>query len=157
MVASTHSLHKRETKYDLLLFLVPALFYKFTPILPTYIIGIARMISTHVLLTLHYLFVDKDNYNNKLTPKQLTREKEDYLVGIVLHMWAQIVLQFIFPGMFFTDNSLIKSCALNTPWSHILAVEPLYYFAHCWLHILEHMKAMHGFHHLPRTELSGTG
>ena len=126
MVQSTHSLHRRETKYDLLLFLLPALFYKITPVLPCYIIGLARMLSTHVLLTLHYLFADKDNYKNKLTQKQLTREKEDYLVGIVLHMWAQLSLQIIFPGMFFVDNSLIKSCAINSFASHIFAVEPLY-------------------------------
>ena len=156
MVASTHSLHKRETKYDLLLFLVPALFWKLTPIAPTYIIGTCRMLSTHLLLTLHYLFVDKDNYDNKLTQKQLTREKEDYMVGIVLHMWAQVALQIVFPGMFFTDNSLIKQCALNTFVSHVLAVEPLYYFAHRWLHIPEHMKAMHGFHHLSINTLPST-
>jgi len=156
MIASTHSKHKRETKYDLLLFLIPALFWKLTPIMPSYIVGIIRILSTRIILTLHYLFVDKDNYNNKLTQKQLTREKEDYLVGIVLHMWAQIALQIIFPGMFFTDSSLIKTCAINTLWSHVLAVEPLYYFAHRWLHIPEHMKSMHGFHHLSINTLPST-
>jgi len=156
MVNSTHSLHRRETKYDLLLFLVPLLFCKLTPVMPAYITGVARILSTHALLTLHYIYCDKDNYNNKLTQKQLTREKEDYLVGIVLHMWAQIALQLIFPGMFFTDNSLIKACAINTFWSHVLVVEPLYYFAHRWLHIPEHMKAMHGFHHLSIHTLPST-
>lgn len=156
IVASTHSAHRRETKYDFLLFLVPALFWKLTPIMPAYITGVARILSTHVLLTVHYLFCDKDNYNNKLTQKQLVREKEDYMVGIVLHMWAQIVLQLIFPGMFFTDNSMIKSCLINTAWSHVLVVEPLYYFAHRWLHIPEQMKAMHGFHHLSINTLPST-
>ncbi len=156
MVASTHSLHERTTKYDLLLFMVPALFFKLTPIMPVYVTGVARILSTHLLLTLHYLFCDKDNYANKLTQKQLKREKEDYLVGIVLHMWAQIALQLIFPGMFFTDNSLIKKCALHTFWSHVLVVEPLYYFAHRWLHIPEQMKAMHGFHHLSIHTLPST-
>lgn len=156
VVESTHSLQKRETKYDLLLFLVPALFWKVTPIMPAYITGIARMLSTHLLLTLHYIFVDKDNYDNKLTQKQLLREREDYLVGIVLHMWVQIPLQIMFPGMFFTDNSLLQSCAVNTLLSHIFAVEPLYYFAHRWLHIPEHMKAMHGFHHLSINTLPST-
>ncbi len=156
MVASTHSLHQRTTKYDLLLFMVPALFFKLTPIMPVYVTGVARILSTHLLLTLHYLFCDKDNYANKLTQKQLKREKDDYLVGIVLHMWAQIGLQIIFPGMFFTDNSLIKKCALHTFWSHVLVVEPLYYFAHRWLHIPEHMKAMHGFHHLSIHTLPST-
>lgn len=156
MVASTHSSHKRTTKYDLLIFLAPALLYKITPVLPLYIIGLARMLSTHVLLALHYVFVDKDNYENKLTTKQLTREKEDYLVGIVLHMYAQIPLQILFPGMFFTDSSFIKSCAINTFWSHVFVVEPLYYFAHRWLHIPEHMKAMHGFHHLSINTLPST-
>ena len=156
MVNSTHSLHRRETKYDLLLFLVPALFFKITPILPVYLTGIARILSTHTLLTLHYLCCDKDNYNNKLTQKQLTREKEDYLVGIVLHMWAQITLQLIFPGMFFANNTSISNCAINTFLTHVLVVEPLYYFAHRWLHIPEHMKAMHGFHHLSIHTLPST-
>lgn len=156
MVDSTHSLHRRETKYDLLLFLLPALFFKLTPVYPIYITGILRMLSTHLILTLHYLFCDKDNYKNKLTQKQLTREKEDYLVGIVLHMWAQIPLQLLFPGMFFTDDSMIKACAINTFWSHVFVVEPLYYFAHRWLHIPDHMKSMHGFHHLSIHTLPST-
>lgn len=156
IVASTHSLHKRETKYDLLFFLLPALCWKVTPVLPTYIIAFARIISTHAILTLHYIFVDKDNYNNKLTQKQLAREKDDYLVGPVIHMYAQIALQIIFPSMFFSDLSLIKSCALNTFISHVLAVEPLYYFAHRWLHVPEHMKSMHGFHHLSINTLPST-
>ena len=71
-------------------------------------------------------------------------------------MYAQIALQLIFPGMFFTDNTLIKTCCLNTLWSHILAVEPLYYFAHHWLHIPEHMKSMHGFHYLSINTLPST-
>lgn len=148
IVQSTHSLHKRETKYDWLLFMVPALFFKLTPVAPIYLTGLTRILSTHILLTLHYLLFDKDNYKNKLTMKQLTREREDYLVGTVLHMWAQIPLQLIFPSMFFADNSLIKTCAVYTFWSHVFVVEPLYYFAHRWLHIPEVMKSMHGFHHL---------
>lgn len=156
MVDSTHSKHVRETKYDTLLFLLPALMFKFTPIFPVYLTGIARMLSTHLLLTVHYLLCDKDNYKNKLTQKQLKREKDDYLVGIVLHMYAQIVLQLIFPGMFFTDNSMIGKCAVWTFWSHVGVVEPLYYFAHRWLHIPEHMKAMHGFHHLSIHTLPST-
>ena len=155
-VPSTHSAHQRETKYDLLLFLVPALFWKITPIFPLYATGILRILSTHMILALHYIFVDKDNYNNKLTTKQLRREKEDYLVGIVLHMWVQVPLQLIFPGMFFCDSSLIKSCAINTFLSHVILVEPLYYFAHRWLHIPEQMKAMHGFHHLSINTLPST-
>lgn len=158
MVESTHSLHRRETKYDILLFLLPALYFKVTPIFPVYIISISRMLCTHILLlSLHYLlFCDKDNYDNKLTQKQPTREKEDYLIGTVLHMYAQIALQILFPGMFFTDNSIstIKSCAINAFASHVLAVEPLYYFAHCWLHIPEHMK--HSTIHIPHAKLSST-
>jgi Sterol desaturase len=156
MVPSTHSLHKRETKYDLWIFLAPALLWKLTPILPVYVTGITRILSTRILLTLHYIFCDKDNYQNKLTQKQLRREKEDYLVGIVLHMWAQVALQLIFPSMFFSDASLIKSCALQTLLSHVLVVEPLYYAAHLWLHIPEHMKSMHGFHHLSIHTLPST-
>jgi len=148
IVPSTHSAKERHTNYDVLLFLVPALLWKFTPIYPIYIIGFTRMFCTQMTLSLHYLLVDKDNYDNKLSQKQLKREKDDYLVGTVLHMWIQAILQIIFPGMFFNDTSVIPSCAMNTLWSHVLLVEPLYYFAHRWLHIPEQMKAMHGFHHL---------
>jgi len=155
-VPSPHSTHQRETKYDYLLFAVPALFWKITPIGPLYLTGILRIIAARVLLTLHYIFADKDNYNNKLTSKQLKREKENYLLGPMLHMLAQVILQIIFPGMFFSDNSLIKSCAIQTFWSHVLLVEPLYYIVHRWLHIPEQMKAMHGFHHLSIHTLPST-
>ena len=111
MVASTHSLHKRETKYDLLLFLVPALFWKVTPILPTYLTGIARMISTHLILTLHYIFVDKDNYDNKLTQKQVIREREDYLIGIAHDGKLPLVL--------FAVVSLVNNCFVFSTHLHI--------------------------------------
>jgi len=153
---ATHSAHERTTKYDLLLFLVPALFYKITPVHPIFITGIARIVATRLILTVHYLLVDKDNYRNKLTQKQLDRERDDYLVGTILHMWTQVLLQVIFPGMFFSDESYLKSCAIFTFWSHVLMVEPLYYFAHRWLHIPEHMKSMHGFHHLSISTLPST-
>lgn len=33
---------------------------------------------------MHYILIDKDNYTEKLSQKQLLREKKDYLVGIIL-------------------------------------------------------------------------
>lgn len=128
----------------------------FTNVLPIFITGFARIISTHVMLTMHYLFVDKDNYNNKLPQKQLLRERTDYLTGTILHMWAQAFLQLLFPGMFFTPNSAVATCAVNTFIAHVLVVEPLYYAAHRWLHIPEHFKAMHSFHHLSVNTLPST-
>lgn len=103
--------------------------------------------STHAFLSLHFIFVDKDNYNEKLSQKQLEREKSDYLVGIILHMWAQLVLQLLFPAMFFQPSNVMAACAMNTFLSHVLVVEPLYYAVHRWLHKPEQMKAMHGHHH----------
>ena len=75
-VTSTHSNHTRNTNYDMLWFLGPALICHLlgTPIYAIYAIGIARIISTRLTLTLHYLFFDKDNYLNKLPQKQLERE-----------------------------------------------------------------------------------
>lgn len=105
------------------------------------------MLSTHVFMCLHYIFVDKDNYNNKLSQQQLEREKSDYLVGIVLHMWTQAALQVIFPGMFFQPKQVLLSCLGITLLSHVLIVEPLYYAVHRWLHEPNQMKAMHGRHH----------
>lgn len=157
-VTSTHSDIHRNTSHDLLWFLGPAIicYALDTPMLPIYAIGIARIISTRLTLTLHYLFVDKDNYLNKIPAKQLQREGDDYLVGTMLHMYAQIPLQVLFPSMFFSDPSVIGPSAIRTFWSHIFFVEPLYYAAHRWLHIPENMKKMHGFHHLSISTLPST-
>ena len=149
-VTSTHSDHVRNTNYDMLWFLGPALICHLlgTPIYAIYAIGIARIVSTRLTITLHYLFFDKDNYLNKIPQKQLEREGDDYLVGTLLHMYAQIPLQVLFPAMFFSDASVIGVSAYRAFISHVLLVEPLYYAAHRWLHIPENMKKMHGFHHL---------
>ena len=154
-MAPSHS-HERNTDYDLLFFMAPALLWWATPMMPIFCTGIARIISTHLILTFHYIFVDKNNYHNKISQKQLKREKEDYLVGTMLHMWAQTALQIMFPGMFFSDFSQIIPCGIDTFWAHVFAVEPLYYFAHRWLHIPNQMKKMHGFHHLSIQTLPST-
>lgn len=154
-VTPTHT-HKRDTSYDWLYFLGPLLFYKITPVFPLYATAITRMIVTHVILALHWQFVDKDNYLNKLTQKQIQREKDDYLTAYYMHMWTQIPLQLIFPSMFFTDNSNILACAGEALLAHILLVEPIYYFVHRWLHVPKQMKAMHGFHHLSINTLPTT-
>ena len=154
--APTHSDHKRNTDYDWLIFLGPALFYKLTPIVPLYTIAILRILSTHIILSLHYQFVDKDNYLNKLSQKQLQREKDDYLTAFYLHMYVQIALQLIFPSMFFSDSSVIPACAKEVFLCHVFIVEPLYYVAHRWLHVPTRMKAMHGFHHLSINTLPST-
>lgn len=148
VLAPTHSSRTRNTDYDFLLFMVPALFFKVTPVLPLYVIGILRVLSTRLTISLHYLLVDKDNYNHKVSQKQLVREKNDYLVGCILHMWVQVALQLVFPTMFFSDPGAIWTCAVKTFFCHVLFVEPLYYFTHRWLHVPTQMKAMHGFHHL---------
>jgi len=155
-VTPSHSNHRRNTSYDILWFLVPSLFYKLTPIFPIYAVGIARIVSTKVFLMLHYIFVDKDNYNNKIAQKQLIREKEEFLLASIMHMWAQIPLQIIFPSMFFVADEYIGECAWLTFLSHVFLVEPLYYTVHRWLHIPEVMKAMHGFHHLSINTLPAT-
>ena len=72
-VTSTHSDHVRNTNYDMLWFLGPALICHLlgTPIYAIYAIGIARIVSTRLTITLHYLFFDKDNYLNKTREAQL--------------------------------------------------------------------------------------
>lgn len=155
-VAPTHSAHKRNTEYDWLIFLGPALFWNFTSILPIYAVAIARIISSHLVLSLHYQLVDKDNYMNKLSQKQLEREKDDYMTGFYLHMYTQLALQLIFPSMFFSDSSGIAACAKEALICHFLIVEPLYYAVHRWLHVPEVMKSMHGFHHLSINTLPTT-
>lgn len=154
--APIHSAVFRFTDYDWILFLVPALFYKMTPVFPLYAVAIVRILAVKAILSLHYIFVDKDNYLNKLPRKQLQREKEEYLSGIIMHMWTQIPLQLIFPSLFFSDSSEIGACALETLACHVFLVEPLYYAVHRWLHLPAHMKAMHGFHHLSITTLPTT-
>jgi len=77
-------------------------------------------------------------------------------VGTMVHMYAQIPLQVIFPAMFFSDPSVIGASAFRAFLAHIVLVEPLYYAAHRWLHIPENMKTMHGFHHLSISTLPST-
>jgi len=137
-------------------FLIPLLFFGVTNILPIYANAIIRVVSIHAVLYLHYTYFDKDNYSEKLSQKQLHREKNDYLVGIILHMYAQLVLQILFPGMFFIESKWISTCAWNTILVHVLIVEPLYYFVHRWLHVPQQMKAMHGFHHLSVNPIPST-
>ena len=111
------------------------------------------MVACHAFMTFHYVTADKDDYNIKLSQKQLIRERKDYLVGILLHMWAQLALQVLFPRMFFplegTDSlEYIYTCAWATFLTHVMLVEPLYYAVHRWLHVPDQMKAMHGHHHM---------
>ena len=156
----TTQVSKRSTYVDLVCFLLPLMFSHVTNIGPIYLTAVLRMLSTHSFMSWHYIFVDKDNYVEKLSQKQLQREKKDYLVGIVLHMWAQLMLQLIFPAMFFpatTDlPTTLRHAALATLASHVFIVEPLYYAVHRWLHVPEHMKAMHGFHHQSITTVPST-
>jgi hypothetical protein len=102
-----HSI-ERSAAVDVICFIVPALFHRYTNVWPLYITAILRILSTHVFLAIHYLYVDKDNYHMKISERQLHREKKDYLVGILIHMWAQVVLQLMFPRMFFTEVSYVK-------------------------------------------------
>jgi len=148
-LAPTHSDHVRNTNWDWALFLGPALLFgKLTNVWPIYYIALARLLSTHVILSLHYQFVDKDNYLNKITQKQLERERSEYTTAFYLHMYVQAVLQIVFPSMFFSDNAEIGQCCKEALLAHICLVEPIYYAAHRWLHVPEVMKKMHGFHHL---------
>lgn len=156
-IAPTHSDFHRNTDYDWLIFLGPLLASPFTNVVPIYTISIARFIVNHLILSLHYQFIDKDNYLNKWSQKQINREKEDYMVGVYLHMYTQIGLQIIFPSMFFTDMSELGACLFRTFLSHVFLVEPAYYFVHRWLHIPEVMKRMHGFHHLSIVPMPTTG
>lgn len=86
-IMDVHSI-ERSGWVDLAAFLAPLLASSITDVRPIYITGIARIVSIRVFMTLHYLFFDKDNYNMKLRQSQLKREKDDYLVGPLLHMWA---------------------------------------------------------------------
>lgn len=147
VIAPTHST-ERNTTYDWVWVAGVALFQPFTPVWPIYTIFAIRWLVTHVMLSINYTFIDKDNYHQKLSQKQLLREKNDYLTAFYLHMWVQAILQIIFPSMFFTDVSELSACCLEALFCHIFLVEPLYYAVHRWLHVPKQMKAMHGFHHL---------
>jgi Fatty acid hydroxylase superfamily len=155
-IIPTHSDICRNTDYDWIYFLVPLMFYQITPIGPMYMIAILRIITVKIILSLHYICIDKDNYLNKLTRKQLQREKQEYLTAITLHMWTQIPLQLIFPNMFFAQYTQIGTCIMEVVVCHIFIVEPLYYIVHRWLHKPINMKLMHGFHHLSISTLPTT-
>jgi len=132
----------------LLVFSGPLLFYQTTNLFPLYLTGVLRILSIHVFLSLHFVFVDKDNVWEKISQHQIQREKGDYLVGIYLHMYAQLVLQVLFPPMFSSSPAIFGRSCLYTLLTHVLLVEPLYYVVHRWLHVPEQMKKMHGHHHL---------
>jgi sterol desaturase/sphingolipid hydroxylase (fatty acid hydroxylase superfamily) len=146
-ITPTHS-KERNTDYDWALLAGVALFQPLTPVWPIYAIVLARLLSTHLLLSLHWMFVDKDNYTHKLTKKQLLRERSEYLTAYYLHMYVQVALQLVFPSMFFSDNAIIGTCMMEALAMHIFFVEPVYYVVHRWLHVPSQMKTMHGFHHL---------
>jgi sterol desaturase/sphingolipid hydroxylase (fatty acid hydroxylase superfamily) len=157
MKVPAHMPSARSGVVDVLCFLAPALFFKATNVLPIFATGVLRILSTHLMLALHYLYFDKENYETKIQQSQLEREKADYLVGIILHMWAQLVLQLMFPGMFFGCGAArISGCFVNTFLVHVILVEPLYYAVHRWLHVPAHMKSMHGFHHLSSSTVPST-
>lgn len=130
-----------------LAYLLPLLAYKFTNVIPLFLTGTLRLVFARMYLSLHFIFVDKDNYNNKISQTQMLRERNHYAIGIIIHMYAQIVLQVLFPRMFFVSDSLFISSCINTLLAHVFVVEPLYYAVHRWLHVPVNMKAMHGFHH----------
>lgn len=156
-IVPAHSAYHRNTDYDWLIFLGPLLACGFTNIAPIYVTAIARFVVNHAILSFHYKFVDKDNYLNKWSQKQIKREKDDYMTGVYLHMYTQVLLQIVFPSMFFADNSELATCAFRTFCCHVLLVEPIYYFVHRWLHVPEVMKRMHGFHHLSIVPMPTTG
>jgi sterol desaturase/sphingolipid hydroxylase (fatty acid hydroxylase superfamily) len=162
-VTPTHSAVKRNTKYDWFYWSAPALlgYVLRTPIGPMYLIAAMRVIITRLILSCHYILVDKDNYLNKLSQSQLQRERDDCMTATVLHLWTQVLLQFIFPQMFFPKddgggNATIAQQACEVLVIHILLVEPLYYAVHRWLHVPANMKSMHGFHHLSIHTLPST-
>lgn len=160
----SHSI-ERSGWVDLAAFLCPLLASGLTDVTPVYVTAIGRIVSIRALMSLHYALVDKDDYDTKLGQRQLRREKADYLVAALLHMWIQVALQLIFPTMFFPSTSpdeeewdFVKTCARLTLLSHVCLVEPLYYFVHRWLHDPRVMKNMHSHHHssvrtLPSTSL----
>jgi sterol desaturase/sphingolipid hydroxylase (fatty acid hydroxylase superfamily) len=152
----THS-KERDTSYDLWILLGVALFQPLTPVWPIYAIVAARFLSAHLILSLHWMFVDKDNYMHKLSKKQLLRERSEYMTSVYLHMYVQVALQIIFPSMFFSSNSEIPRCMMEALAMHVFFVEPVYYAVHRWLHVPTQMKAMHGFHHLSLQTLPTTG
>ena len=73
-ILDTHSI-ERSGWVDLAAFLAPLLASSITDVRPIYITGVARIVSIRLFMTLHYLLVDKDNYNMKLKQSQLKREK----------------------------------------------------------------------------------
>ncbi|GAX26793.1 hypothetical protein FisN_9Lu089 [Fistulifera solaris] len=139
---------QRNTRYDWRLFVGPAPFFKLTPVWNIYAIAIARIVFMRVVLSLYYLFVDMENYVDKLKQDQLKREKHEYMTIYILHMYPQVGLQIALPSLFFADATDISSCLWEVFAAHVIFDEPLYYVAHRLLHTSFLMKAMHGLHHL---------
>jgi len=98
----------------------PLLFSRVTNVMSIYLIGIVRLVFSWPFTSLHYIIVDKDKYMTKLRQRQLTRERMDYTVGAILHMNIKLLLQIIFPGVFFSPNDQIGIYGYNTFLAHVL-------------------------------------
>lgn len=85
-----HQSSTRSSLVDVACFLGPALFYRFTNILPIYATAILRVASTHAFLAFHYVAYDKENYETKLQQAQLNRERKEYLTGAT-SSWLALV------------------------------------------------------------------
>ena len=68
---------QRSVYLDWLAFLLPLLAFPLTNVMPIYLTAIVRVVSCHAFMTFHYLTADKDDYNIKLSQKQLIRERKD--------------------------------------------------------------------------------
>ena len=107
---------------------------------------IFRILLSRLILTLNYIYIDKNNPLNTLSSQQITLEGNSQVFHLYLHLFVMSVLEFTFQDMFYNNNQ-ISLCAIYTVVCHILINEPLYYVFHYFLHTKYLYTKMHREHH----------
>ena len=105
-----------------------------------------RFVLSRLILTLNYVFIDKNNPYNALSSRQISLEGDNQTFFLYLHLVVMSFLEIVLPDMFYNDNSII-TCILYTLGFHIIVNEPLYYVFHYLLHTPYLYSKMHKVHH----------
>ena len=123
------------------------------PLCIPFFIYTSRIIQTYLFNSINYTFCK--NSINAISSFQIKREQNHVFEGFKIHLFSSIFLSVLFPSMF-NNNNFILECLYYTFMSHIVIVEPLYYFIHRVLHVKNIYNKMHYFHHLSFNTIPST-
>jgi len=131
--------------------------FNFTAI-PIVILGGVRYVCHRLALSFDYIN-NKDNISF-FSKNQLYRESRNYSDTFILHTAVLCFLGIIDNNLLFNKNISIINTFISfllTLFTHIVIVEPIYYFTHLLLHQQYFYKYFHSFHHSSIITLPTTG